>query len=181
MEPQAPAPASDHALVEHAVLHVRVTDLCSNRCVFCLEVAKPRRSRRRHVDRAEVAAHEVRMPLTVNRVSADEASAAVPDAEVPEEIVILKAAKAAERARELADRGDLEQAERSLRAAVEELTTTARGSARAEELLEQASFWEARSERLAARAYDSLERKRMYFQERSTRERRRKEPPPEAR
>jgi Ca-activated chloride channel family protein len=125
----------------------------------------------------EVAHHEVRMPLTVNLVSADEAAATAPDAEVTEEVVILSSAKAAQEAREQADRGDLEGAERTLREAVDELRATAEGSARADELLEQALFWHQRSDALASNTYDMMERKRMLYRSRMTSEsRRRREP-----
>jgi Ca-activated chloride channel family protein len=40
----------------------------------------------------ELAQHEVRVPLTVNRVSADDAAGAGADAEVTEEVVILSSA-----------------------------------------------------------------------------------------
>lgn len=73
----------------------------------------------------EVAHHEVRIPFTVNLVSADEAAVTTPDAEVTEEVVILSGAQAGKRARELADRGEYEAAERTLREAVKELSATA--------------------------------------------------------
>lgn len=125
----------------------------------------------------EVAHHEVRIPLTVNLVSADEAAATSPDAEVTEEVVILSSAQAGKRARELADDGDLEGAQRTLREAARRLSATAQGSARAEELLEQAEFWQTRAMSMAPETYDLLERKRLLYRERTTREsRRRREP-----
>ena len=122
----------------------------------------------------EVAHHEVRMPLTVNLVSADEAAATGPDAEVTEEVVILSSARAGKRARELADEGDLVGAERTLREAAEALSSTARGSVRAKELLEEAAFWRTRSDALASGTYDLLERKRMLYRSRSRSDGRRK-------
>jgi Ca-activated chloride channel homolog len=125
----------------------------------------------------EVAHHEVRIPLTVNLVSADEAAATSPDAEVTEEVVILSSAQAGKRARELADDGDLEGAQRTLREAARRLSATAQGSARAEELLEQAEFWQTRAMSMAPETYELLERKRLLYRERTTREsRRRREP-----
>lgn len=125
----------------------------------------------------EVAHHEVRIPLTVNLVSADEAAATSPDAEVTEEVVILSSAQAGKRARELADDGDLEGAQRTLREAARRLSATAQGSARAEELLEQAEFWQTRAMSMAPETYDLLERKRLLYRERTTRaNRRRREP-----
>jgi hypothetical protein len=44
-----------------------------------------------------IAAHELTIPLTVNLVSAGEAAAAGSDAEVTEEVVILKVARAQRR------------------------------------------------------------------------------------
>lgn len=116
---------------------------------------------------SSVALHEVRVPVTVNLVCADEAARAVPDAEVREEVVILSAAKAGERARELADAGDLEGARRTLEEAARSLEEVAPGSARAQELLEEADFWSSRSALLAQGAYDPLERKRMLYRSRS--------------
>lgn len=126
----------------------------------------------------EVAHHQVRIPLTVNLVSADEAAATTPDAEVTEEVVILSSAQAGKRARELADRGDYEAAERTLHEAAEKLSATAEGSARAEELLEQAGFWRTRAMSMAPERYDPLERKRILFRERAARESRRRPPEP---
>jgi Ca-activated chloride channel family protein len=126
----------------------------------------------------EIAHHEVRMPLTVNLVSSDEAAATAADAEVTEEVVILSSARAGKRARKLADEGDFEGAERALREAAEALATTAAGSERAEELLEQSRFWLGRSDVLAAGAYDPLERKRLLYESRRSSESRRKRMPP---
>jgi Ca-activated chloride channel family protein len=57
-----------------------------------------------------VEQHEVTIPIVVNRVSADEAAGRVPDLEVREEVVLLAAAQARDRAIELADAGRLEDA-----------------------------------------------------------------------
>src|SRR5207244_4323867 len=53
----------------------------------------------------EVAMHEVSVPVTVNLVSADEAAAADADAEVTEEVLVLRAARAEREAMKLADEG----------------------------------------------------------------------------
>lgn len=100
-----------------------------------------------------------------------------PDAEVTEEVVILSSAQAGRQARELADRGDYEGAERTLRDAVEELSATAEGSARADELLEQAEFWHTRASSMEPEMYDALERKRILYRERASRENRRRRQP----
>ena len=47
----------------------------------------------------QIAMHELSLPLVVNAVSADDAAAAVPDAEVTEEVVVLLAARAQDEAR----------------------------------------------------------------------------------
>jgi Ca-activated chloride channel homolog len=64
---------------------------------------------------AEVAVHEVVIPVAVNLVSADEAAASNPDLEVVEEVLVLKAAKAREDAIRLADTGDFKGAQHRLR------------------------------------------------------------------
>lgn len=60
-----------------------------------------------------VDAHELRLPITVNAVSAEEAHQAAPDAGVVEEIVVMKAAKAQKQARERAETGDWDGAKTS--------------------------------------------------------------------
>ena len=58
----------------------------------------------------EIAQHEVTMPVVANVVSAEEAAHAVPDAEVREEVLILRAAKARDDAIRLADAGSFGEA-----------------------------------------------------------------------
>jgi Ca-activated chloride channel family protein len=87
---------------------------------------------------ADVAAHELTVPVVVNAVSAEEAAAAGPDTEVTEEVVILKAARTQDEARRRAMEGDGEGAVRLLRTAAAELKRVATGSDRAEELEQQA-------------------------------------------
>jgi Ca-activated chloride channel family protein len=86
----------------------------------------------------EVAMHELTAPVTVNLVSADEAAAAGADAEVSEEVLILKAARAEREAMKLADEGNFDNAKDVLRQAAKELRTRAPESTKAKELLEQA-------------------------------------------
>jgi Ca-activated chloride channel family protein len=129
----------------------------------------------RHVSLGDgLAQHEVRAPLIVNRVSADEAADSPGDAEVTEEVVVLSAARAGREAREQADQGDLEAAERTLREAVQKLSDTARGSERAQELLEEAAFWRTQSDQLRSGGYGSLQRKQMLYRQRNTNQRRRR-------
>jgi hypothetical protein len=58
----------------------------------------------------EIAHHELTIQIVANVVSADEASRAVPDAEVREEVLVLRAANARDEAIRLADAGDFDAA-----------------------------------------------------------------------
>ncbi len=115
----------------------------------------------------EIAHHEVTIPLVVNLVSADEAAAATADAELTEEVVILRSARAQEQAREHADRGELEQARKLLSEAADELRRIAPASAKADELLEQAETLDVNVASMSEPAYDPSTRKTMRFQSRS--------------
>jgi Ca-activated chloride channel family protein len=92
---------------------------------------------------AEVAEHVLTLPIVVNAVSAQEAAAAGPDAEVHEEVLVLKAARARDEAIRLADSGDVHAAQSALRFAAQSVAmspvATARLGAEAEEL-EQAAL-----------------------------------------
>jgi Ca-activated chloride channel family protein len=113
----------------------------------------------------QIAMHEVTVPVVVNAVSADDAAAAVPDAQVTEEVVVLASARAQERARELAMQGDIEAASSLLRSAAGDLRRVAPHSARADELLGQAALTE---EHLASMdGFDGLSAKRMKFDARA--------------
>ena len=79
----------------------------------------------------EIAAHELHVPVLVNLVSADEAAAVAPDAEVVEEIVILKSARAQEEARELAQDGRIDDARALLEERAKDLREIAPRSSRA--------------------------------------------------
>ncbi len=120
----------------------------------------------------QIAQHEVTLPLVVNLVSADEAAANGPDAEVVEEIVILRAARAQEQAREHADAGQFDQARKVLDEASTELRRIAPGSARTQELLRQAEMLEDNATSMEPAMYDIRARKQMMFQTRETRQRR---------
>jgi Ca-activated chloride channel family protein len=102
----------------------------------------------RHVSvGAEVAMHEVRVPLMVNVVTPEEASGADPDHAVVEEVLILRAARVRDEARDHAGRGDYDLGRASLIQVAKELRLHSAGSARAEELameaatLERAADW----------------------------------------
>ena len=114
----------------------------------------------------EVTAHELHVPVLVNLVSADEAAAAGPDAEVVEEVVILQGAKAQEEARKLAGEGNFEGAGKLLRDSANELRSIAPESARAEELLEQAEEMEGFGDTIGGGAFSLMEAKRMRYSSR---------------
>ena len=121
----------------------------------------------------QVAMHELSLPLVVNAVSAGDAAAAVPDAEVTEEVVVLLATRAQDEAREAADDGRYDVAQKVLKEAAERLRASAKGSVRAEELIAQADAYEQRSDMLAPESY-MLERKRMTYENRTMKQRRQK-------
>jgi Ca-activated chloride channel family protein len=102
----------------------------------------------RHVSvGAQVALHEVRIPLMVNVVTPDEASGANPDHAVVEEVLILRAARIRDEARDLAGRGDYDASRKLLSETAKRLRRHSAGSARADELrleaetLERAADW----------------------------------------
>jgi len=124
----------------------------------------------------EIAQHEVTIPLVVNLVSADEAAAVGPDAEVTEEVVILRSARAQARAREHADRGEFDEAREVLSEAAGDLRRLAPRSSKPEELLEQAEALDQSAAFLTDDRYDSHSRKQMRYRQRTTSERRRRGP-----
>ncbi|MEX0755616.1 MAG: VWA domain-containing protein [Actinomycetota bacterium] len=113
---------------------------------------------------ATIEAHDLRLPVTVNMVSADEAGAAGPDADVVDEVTIMMSAHAKEEAREAADRGDFDTARDKLRSAAGELRRIAPDSARAQELLEEANRSEEHASTMDATTYGLTERKRMRYE-----------------
>jgi Ca-activated chloride channel family protein len=120
----------------------------------------------------QVGLHEVTVPIMVNAVSADEAAAAGPDAEVTEEVLILKAARDQEAAMRLADDGRFDEARDRLAGAAGELRAAAPGSAKAAELLEQAERMEVVRPMMAPATYDASTRKRMHYEQRRRKDRR---------
>ncbi len=111
----------------------------------------------------EIASHEVTIPLQINLVSADEAAAQGPDGEVTEEVLILRAAQAQRQARKLADDGDYQGAQGTLRTIAEELRKQAPSSNRAGELLREAQLLE-QSEALAdERSWDASSSKALHY------------------
>ena len=112
----------------------------------------------------EIAAHELTLPITVNMVSANEAAAGKADAEVLEEVLVLKAARAQEEARKKADEGDWEGAKTLLKRTADKLRALAPDSTKAAELFEQAEQMEVHSASMTPAGYDAMTRKRMLFQ-----------------
>lgn len=119
-----------------------------------------------------IESHEVTIPVTVNAVNSDEAETGTVDAEVTEEIVILKAARAQEQARKLADQGDMKKAAKFLREAVTDLRKIAPNSARGEQLLNEAEMMEEHQDIFLQGTYDATTRKKMTYQMRDARRRR---------
>jgi hypothetical protein len=111
----------------------------------------------------EVAAHELHVPVLVNLVSADEAKTAVRDAEVVEEVVILKSARAQDDARRLASEGNFDAAGKLMRETAWELRGLAPRSDRADELLAQADEIEGYGRSMAEGAFDAMQAKQMRY------------------
>jgi len=122
----------------------------------------------------EVASHELRVPVTVNLVSADDPAASEIDTEVTEEVVILASARAQEEARERAQHGDFDGASELLRKAAEDLRAIAPGSSRAKELLEQADQTEFHSRAMDEGTFGMHEMKAMRYETNVKRRGRRK-------
>ncbi len=111
----------------------------------------------------EVAAYELHVPVLVNLVSADEAAAVGPDAEVVEEIVILKSARAQEEARTLARDGRTQEAGALLQKRAKELRRIAPSSARSKELLDQADEMEGFGDAIELGSFDAMQAKQMRY------------------
>ena len=120
----------------------------------------------------QVALHETTVPVRVNLVTADEAGADEPDAEVTEEVVILKASRAQEDARRLADEGKFDEARQAVAKAADELRARAPGSSKADELLALAEEFEESGEMLVPGSYDAITAKQMTYRTHQTRRRR---------
>ena len=121
----------------------------------------------------EIAQHELTIPVVANVVSVEEASRSVPDAEVREEILVLRAAQAREEAMRLADSGDFDAAHGVIRACALELRTI--DSA---ELAAEADALEQLGDAVASDAYTPIHRKHLHYQSwqsRQGRSRQRKE------
>ena len=111
----------------------------------------------------EVVSHRSTFPLLVNAVSAEEAAGAAPDPEVTDEVVVLSAARATDRARKLADEGRHADASGLLRETVAQLREVAPRSCASEELFRQAQVLELTSEELDTTTYSPAMRKRLHY------------------
>jgi len=111
----------------------------------------------------EVVSHQTSFPLLVNAVSAEEAAQAAPDPEVTDEVVVLAAARATDRARQLADDGRHEAAAHLLRETVQQLREVAPRSGASEDLLRQAELLENTSDELDTATYSAAMRKRLHY------------------
>jgi ADP-ribosylglycohydrolase len=112
----------------------------------------------------EIAAHEVTIPIVVNRVSADEANAEHPDNEVIEEVTILRTAEDEKQAREQADRGDYDGAAKRLRESAKRLRDLAPKSQRAYRLEEHAAKLEGYEQRISSGMHDRSSSKAMLYE-----------------
>jgi Ca-activated chloride channel family protein len=121
---------------------------------------------------AQIVAHELTVPVTVNLVAADEAAASGADHEVTEEVVILKAARAQTEARDRATAGDIDGARGLLRDAAKQLRASAPASARPDELDRQADEMEEHLGLLEAGSFDPMTSKKMRYQSRERQKRR---------
>lgn len=122
----------------------------------------------------EIASHEIKLPLAVNLVSADDAAISGPDKEVVEEVVILKAARAQQEARKRADSGDEGAAYSLLQDSAGELLAFAYESDRGDELRAQSKLHQEAAERLRAEGWNPALGKQWNYQSRATSRGRRK-------
>lgn len=130
---------------------------------------------------AAVALHEVRIPLMVNVVTPEEASNANPDHGVVEEVLILRAARIRDEARDLAGDGDYDGGRALLADTAKQLRDHAVDSPRADELrseaesLERAAEWMGDVDQTMPPPPPLL--KMMHYDSHSTRRRRHGRPP----
>lgn len=96
---------------------------------------------------ADVALHEVTVPLMVNVVTPEEAAGADPDHAVVEEVLILRSARLRDDARRLAESGDVDASRALLADTARRLRALSAGSARAEELLAEADNLDSSADR----------------------------------
>ena len=119
----------------------------------------------------EIAEHALTVPVVANVVSAEEAAAVVPDAEVLEEVLVLKAARARDEAIRLSDEGEHDAAQRLLAKTADELRASGQPSLAAE-----AVELDAAHDLVAPVSYlaDGLARKQLRYASREARRKRRR-------
>lgn len=110
-----------------------------------------------------IEAHEVKIPVTVNMVAADEATKAGPDHEVVEEVLILKSAKAQQEARERADGGDYDGARELLYEAAQDIRAAVPKSDRADELTNEADILDGHLGSMDSVSWDASTAKAMHY------------------
>jgi Ca-activated chloride channel family protein len=125
----------------------------------------------------DVDLHETTIPLNVNAADTDTASAAAPDADVTEQVTILKAVRSRRDAQRLATEGRFDEADATLRRAAEALRAAAPESSYTDELLADADELEFSSSRMAASQFTVADKKRMHYESWSRTRSTRKTPP----
>jgi len=106
----------------------------------------------------QVAAHEITVPVVANLAEGGV------DPEIQEEIVVLLAAEARRKARELAAEGRLDDAADVLSAAEEELRERSLGSRRSDELREDADELRRSVEEMRLGTFGTLGSKRLHYE-----------------
>jgi len=124
----------------------------------------------------QVAMHELTLPVMVNLLNADGAASAPVDAEVTEEVLVLKAARAQDEAKRLADSGEFDKARRLLAQVARDLREKVPGSAKAEELAAHAAQLEEAETFMSRAAFSPAARKTMHYRTREMRGRTTKRP-----
>lgn len=116
----------------------------------------------------DVTHHEVTLPVVVNAVSAAEAAAVAPDAEVREQVMVLRAARARDEAVRRADDADWEGARASLGSAAIELRACAPEGSAGDALRAEADSLEREAGDVAADLWSPASRKRLHYRSHSS-------------
>ncbi len=112
--------------------------------------------------------------IAVHVVDAKIAGEEIPDADVTEEVVVLKAAKARDEARAKADRGEFDAAKAVLNDAAEMIRSVAPNSKRAVELLAEADGLNTHAAAMAPGTYMPANSKSLHYESYTTRRGRKK-------
>jgi len=122
----------------------------------------------------QVELRELTAPIAVHVVDAKIAGEEIPDADVTEEVVVLKAAKARDEARAKADRGEFDAAKAVLNDAAEMIRSVAPNSKRAVELLAEADGLNTHAAAMAPGTYMPANSKSLHYESYTTRRGRKK-------